>query len=326
MNIITDQCTNSANNNVVGEWRQIDKMRLALFTAEFRASNLPFQSPLTNEVWVMFTGSNHYNRKRVIGPTHRSHGTATRGCAVTIQMIWKPKIRKSNLKIKFGIWKFQKSERSDFFFCFYNFYLMVGLPKSLVVPTNRQETSAPSVKIVDHQKPPCRANDSGHRRHHGSHKETHEFPDHMVARIDNSRSSSVGHNQVWRLKSKNKFSASIWRIKLTYKIVFTTKEALPSDLEDGWFRPVSVLSVGFSVTINDGVGGVEIRLGLNVAVIDVPMIPCQHTPTPEIKFKMEPGRFENAITKRTQKPTLKSAGGINNLRHNRSLHTGSTGG
>ena len=60
-----------------------------------------------------------------------------------------------------------------------------------------------------------------------------------------------------------------------------SKEALPFDFEVVGIRPVGVLSVGLVLTTNHGVAGVEVWLGLDVAVVDVPMVPSQNTTTPK---------------------------------------------
>ena len=65
-----------------------------------------------------------------------------------------------------------------------------------------------------------------------------------------------------------------------------TKEALPSDFENGWIRSVGLFGVRFGIPTDDGVAGVEVWISLDVAIIHIPMVPRQNSSTPKnIKSK-----------------------------------------
>ena len=104
----------------------------------------------------------------------------------------------------------------------------------------------------------------------------------MVGRIDDSKISSGGRSRAWHLNKIIICRQPGYFSKLTYEIVFMTEEALPLDLENVWIWFVSVLSIRFFVTTDNGATGVEIWFALDAAIVNVPMIPSQNTTTPEI--------------------------------------------
>ena len=69
--------------------------------------------------------------------------------------------------------------------------------------------------------------------------------------------------------------------QLTYKVIFTPIESFPFYPEDIFFGLVSFFRVGFTVSRGDGASGVEPRLGTDVGVISLPMVPSQTAATAE---------------------------------------------
>ena len=63
VNIVRNKCTDSTDDDVVGEGRQVEVVRLTLLTTQLRTSNLPFYPPFANEVRIVFPRGDHHNRK-----------------------------------------------------------------------------------------------------------------------------------------------------------------------------------------------------------------------------------------------------------------------